>query len=115
MTHDLPDYYAVLGVAATASPAQITHAYRSRIRSQHPDLHPDTGPEQLSAVVAAYAVLRDPARRADYDQQRHATTNISAPPSTTPAAPPLASPRGGRLLLRVGPVRYHGPPHAGHE
>ncbi|WP_188317018.1 J domain-containing protein [Solihabitans fulvus] len=101
MTHDLPDYYAVLGVAATATPAQIAHAYRGRVRSQHPDVHPGTGPKGLSEVVAAYGVLRDPARRADYDRQRDATPNTSSPPS----------PRGARLLLRVSPVRYHGPPH----
>jgi DnaJ-class molecular chaperone len=115
MTHDLPDHYTVLGVAATASPAQIAHAYRGRIRSQHPDIHLDTAPEELSDVVAAYAVLRDPARRADYDQQRRSTTNTSAAPSSTPFPPPLASPRGARLLLRVGPVRYHGPPHRGRK
>jgi len=115
MTHDLPDYYAVLGVAATATPAQIAHAYRGRVRSQHPDAHPDTEPTGLSEVVAAYAVLRDPARRADYDQQRHPTTNTSNPPATTPVGPPPTSPRDARLLLRVGPVRYHGPPHRGHQ
>lgn len=107
MTHDLPDYYAVLGVAATASPVEIAHAYRRRVRSQHPDTGHDTGSEGLSAVVAAYAVLRDPARRADYDRQRQSTTNNPPP---TPATRPFA-PGRTRLLLRVGPVRYHGPPH----
>jgi DnaJ-class molecular chaperone len=114
MTHDLPDYYAVLGVASTASPSEITHAYRRRVRSQHPDVHHDTrhntGSERLSAVIAAYAVLRDPARRADYDQQRQSTTNTSTTPSTTPLSPPLTSPHDTRPLLGVGPVRYHGPP-----
>ncbi|HKN98463.1 MAG TPA: DnaJ domain-containing protein [Pseudonocardiaceae bacterium] len=99
MTQELPDYYAVLGVPSTASPAEIAHAYRRRIRSQHPDVQDGAGSEGLSAVVAAYAVLRDPARRADYDQRRR------------PAPPPVTPPSRTRPLLRVGPVRYHGPPH----
>ncbi|MFI9388076.1 DnaJ domain-containing protein [Kutzneria sp. NPDC052558] len=109
MTHDLPDYYTVLGVASTASSAEIAHAYRTRIRSRHPDARPDTdqdaAAEGLSELIAAYAVLRDPDRRADYDQKRPSTTSIS---------PPLAA--SSRMpLLRVGPVRYHGPAHRGHE
>jgi hypothetical protein len=111
MTHDLPDHYAVLGVADTASQAEIAHAYRARVRSHHPDIHHDTGSEGLSEVVAAYAVLRDPARRADYDQQRPSTTDTNTPCPTTPFAAPSRTPP----LLRVGPVRYHGPPHRGHQ
>jgi DnaJ-class molecular chaperone len=60
MTHDLPDYYTVLGVASTASSAEIAHACRRRVRSQHPDARPDTGQdadsEGLGEVIAAYAV-----------------------------------------------------------
>lgn len=113
MTPDLPDHYAVLGVASTASPAEIARAYRHRVRDQHPDTRPDTAPgtgaDALGDVIAAYAVLRDPASRADYDQQRQSTTDTNTP-TTTPYAPPSPTP-----LLRVGPVRYHGPPHRGHQ
>ena len=123
MTHDLPDYYTVLGVVSTASSAEIAHAYRCRVRDQHPDARPDaghdtghdTGSQGLREVIAAYAVLRDPARRAEYDRQRQPTTHTRTPtPGTpspsTPFAPPSRTP-----LLRVGPVRYHGPPHRGHQ
>jgi curved DNA-binding protein CbpA len=120
MTHELPDYYAVLGVASTASSDEIAHAYRCRVRNQHPDVYHDTGQdagsEGLRGVIAAYAVLRDPARRAEYDRQRQPTTHSTPTPDaryptrSAPFAPPSRTP-----LLRVGPVRYHGPPHRGHQ
>lgn len=114
MTHDLPDYYTVLGVTSTASSTEIAHAYRRRVRSQHPDARPDTGQdadsEGLGEVIAAYAVLRDPAQRADYDRQRQQATHTSTALPSTPFASPSRTP-----LLRVGPVRYHGPPHRGHQ
>jgi DnaJ-class molecular chaperone len=122
---DLPDYYAVLGVANTASPGEITHAYRTQLRSQHPDTHHhtgnnndndnDTGSDGLSAVLAAYAVLRDPARRADYDHQRQATTNTNTHAPSTTSTTPVAPPSRTLPLVRVGPVRYHGPPQRRHQ
>ena len=74
------DPYTVLGVSASATPAEITHAYRQKLRAQHPDTR--TTPagaappadEQLQRVLAAYAILRDPARRAAYDRTAPATT-----------------------------------------
>jgi hypothetical protein len=60
-------------------------------------------------VIAAYWVLRDPARRADYDRQRQPTTNTGPPPTAA------ASPRSPQPPLRAGPVRYHGPLHRGHQ
>ena len=32
-----PDPYLVLGVSPTATQAEITHAYRTRLRAHHPD------------------------------------------------------------------------------
>jgi curved DNA-binding protein CbpA len=67
-----PDPYRVLGVPSTASQTQIAHAYRARVRAHHPDTRSPQGSavadEWLQQVLAAYALLRDPARRADYDQ-----------------------------------------------
>jgi curved DNA-binding protein CbpA len=68
------DPYAVLGVAATASQDQITHAYRRKLRALHPDTRGASTPadpaadEQLRRIMSAYAVLRDHARRAAFDR-----------------------------------------------
>jgi curved DNA-binding protein CbpA len=97
-----PDPYTVLGISPDASPAQIAHAYRRLIRAEHPDRHPHPDPTALTAAAAAYAILRDPARRAAYDQHRGPHHNKQ--PSPTP--PP---PRHHRDEpdLRAGPVRWH--------
>ena len=81
MVRENPDPYLVLGVSPTATQAEITHAYRTRLRAHHPDTRqtpsPHTADEHLRHVLAAYALLRDPARRADYDR---ATVHAATPP-----------------------------------
>ncbi|HZQ32189.1 MAG TPA: DnaJ domain-containing protein [Mycobacterium sp.] len=66
------DPYSVLGVSHSATNAEITHAYRRRLREHHPDLrgdHPTAdADERLRQIVDAYALLRDPRRRAAYDR-----------------------------------------------
>ena len=67
------DYYAILGVDATATPEQVRLAYRRCVREVHPDLNPqraDWATEQIQVINEAYAVLRQPARRREYDQLR---------------------------------------------
>ncbi len=67
----LPDHYAALQVAPTAEAVVIEAAYRQLARLTHPDLNaaPDAH-ARTQALNEAYAVLRDPARRAAYDAQR---------------------------------------------
>ena len=68
----MSDPYTVLGVSPTATHAEITHAYRRHLRDQHPDVssqesNPDAN-ERLRQILAAYALVRDPTRRAVYDR-----------------------------------------------
>ncbi len=69
------DLYALLGVEPDSTDAQIRRAYRALLRRYHPDLRAGDdaaapGAHDLSAILAAYAVLGDPVRRAGYDRQR---------------------------------------------
>jgi curved DNA-binding protein CbpA len=110
-----PDLYGVLGVSREATQDEINSAYRRLVRRHHPDAKAAGGPAPdssaaLERVLAAYAVLRDPARRAEYDR-RHPPP---APVDDFRPAPPDRPARPGEIrttfTIRVGPVRYHGRP-----
>ena len=63
------DYYEVMGVARDASQDDIKKAYRRLARKYHPDVSKEEDAEaQFKAVGEAYAVLKDPEKRAAYDQ-----------------------------------------------
>lgn len=68
------DPYDVLGVSTSASAEEIQKAYRKLSKKHHPDRNP--GDQQADAtykeVQAAYEVLSDPTRKANYDQYGHA-------------------------------------------
>lgn len=66
------DYYAVLGVAPTASAKELTQAYRKLARKWHPDANPNdaAAEEKFKEISAAYDVLGDEARRKEYDEVR---------------------------------------------
>jgi curved DNA-binding protein len=64
------DYYAVLGVPRTASPADIKKAFRKLARQHHPDAKPGdkTAEDRFKEVNEANEVLSDPAKRKQYDE-----------------------------------------------
>lgn len=66
------DYYAVLGVSPESTAKEITRAYRKLARELHPDQNPgDAAAEsRFKEVAAAYDVLGDEAKRAEYDEVR---------------------------------------------
>ncbi len=84
------DCYAILGVHPAAEDVVIGAAYRALMRHYHPDTNPDpTAQVRAREITAAYALLRDPAKRAEYDAQRMAGDDLwldDEPPA--PAPPP---------------------------
>lgn len=62
------DYYKILGVAKTATQEEIKKAYRKLAMDHHPDRGGDT--VRFAEINEAYDTLKDPAKRAEYDQPR---------------------------------------------
>ncbi len=61
------DFYQVLGVARTASIAEIRATYVRLVKRHHPDSAGDL-PSRLRDVQQAYRCLVDPALRAQHDR-----------------------------------------------
>ena len=67
-------HYETLEVSPSASPETISAAYRSLCQRNHPDKYPNDararkhGEERTKAFTEAYAVLKNPEKRKDYDR-----------------------------------------------
>ncbi len=66
---EFKDYYKVLEVARDASPEAIKRSYRKLARRFHPDVSKEPeAEERFKQVQEAYEVLKDPEKRAAYDE-----------------------------------------------
>ncbi|ASK33976.1 DnaJ C-terminal domain-containing protein [Alloalcanivorax mobilis] len=91
---DFKDYYQILGVEPNADDKAVKAAYRRLARKYHPDVSKDDNAEaRFKEVAEAYQVLKDSAKRAEYDQLRqyrasgHGTGGgFEPPPGWRPSA-----------------------------
>jgi curved DNA-binding protein CbpA len=89
----MDDPYEVLGIAPSETRDTIRAAYRSLARRHHPDQGGDA--HRMTALNAAWDILKDPDRRAAYDATGSGTGTPPAgvrpiwrPPKRPPAAAP---------------------------
>ena len=93
------DAYAILGVGTDASDDAIALAYKALARRHHPDLAGESETRRMSRINAAFDRLRDPLRRAAYDQELEDEDRTAGRPTRrrvqrrpanapTPAPPP---------------------------
>jgi molecular chaperone DnaJ len=97
------DFYAVLGVSASASQDEIKKQYRKLAARYHPDKNPNDAKaaDRFKEISEAYQVLGDAERRKQYDQMRQlgAFGGFGGRTGARPGAPPGAGgfPGGGNF------------------
>ncbi|MEX2352960.1 MAG: DnaJ C-terminal domain-containing protein [Gammaproteobacteria bacterium] len=66
---EFKDYYKIMGVGRDASQDEIKRSYRKLARKYHPDVSKEADAEaRFKEIGEAYEVLKDPEKRAAYDQ-----------------------------------------------
>ena len=120
----MTDYYQLLGVAPSASAAEIRQAYSRVAREKHPDRFPDPAEKQRAQrafqdLTTAFNALVNPRRRQEYDEARHKPVPRTPEDIASDAferAQPLLE--GGRLDEAVTLLRtavHHAPDQAAYH
>jgi molecular chaperone DnaJ len=94
------DYYAVLGVQPGASDKELSRAFKKLAKQFHPDANPGNAPaeERFKEVSAAYDVLGDATKRAEYDEVRQMVASGVGPDGAGGFGPGGFDPGGGRTF-----------------
>ena len=104
----MASHYETLGVPPEASTKEIRKAYLRRARALHPDRQlgrPErearAAEQAMRQVNAAWTVLSDVGKRAEYDRRARAQTRSQVPrptPARTPRPQPAPEPDFGRAI-----------------
>lgn len=101
----MTSHYRTLGVDPEADPVAIRSAYLALMRRYHPDGGgAEADPALAQAVTAAWDVLRDPERRAAYDETRQARFQPGVAIAAGPRVRGGAAGRNLFLLLAAGTI-----------
>lgn len=110
------DHYRTLGIAPSATQAEIRAAYLGLMRRHHPDLRPDdaAAADVARGVNAAFEILGDSARRAVYDRQRVAARNQAARGAPQPGRADFVATADGLGAQATAPLgsRAYSPAHS---
>lgn len=105
IARDPKGYYAILGLNPGADLGAIKSAYRTRVKSVHPDHNASKrAHEDFQRVIEAYGVLKDVVRRAEYDTFGHEASHDD---DAQVAGAPIACSRCGALTAQPRYVVYH--------
>jgi curved DNA-binding protein CbpA len=104
------NYYQILEVQPDASGDKIKEQYRFLVQAWHPDKFSKAdqkarAEEKIKAINAAYDLLKDPSKRAEYDQKLRSSkkTEPGQPP------PPPAQPRPAATRPVAAPPKRRAP------
>lgn len=99
----MKDYYDILGVGLDADQEVIDAAYRRLERTYGPDVYTGADAiERMRELDEAYAVLRDPAKRARYDRIWHYATGEGGRAESEAFSPPLRKQQPERAEHNLG-------------